>query len=165
MRILVDGYNLIRHIPELALADREDLEVGRDELVDSLSRYRSGKGHKITVVFDGADSYFSGGDTEKRKGITIIFSRHGRSADDVIMKMCLDNKADVVVTADGDLRRKTESSGVVSAHPDLFWDRVQGEIYRQLKGTLPEDDEPQGTTSRRRLKKRDRKVKNILSRL
>ncbi|MFV1957746.1 MAG: NYN domain-containing protein [bacterium] len=165
MRILVDGYNLIRRIPELALADREDLERGRDALVDALSQYRSGRGHKITVVFDGADSYSQGGGVEKVRGIAVIYSRHGRSADDVIISMCREGNADLLVTADSDLRRKADDSGVPSAHPEFFWDRVQGEIYRMLKGALPEDEEPQHTAGRRRLKKKDRKVKNLLSRL
>ncbi len=165
MRILVDGYNLIRRIPELALVEREDLERGRDALVDTLSQYRSGKGHKITIVFDGADSYSQGGGAEKVRGVSVIYSRHGRSADDVIISMCRKGNADLLVTADSDLRRKAEISDVPSAHPDFFWDRVQSEIYRRLKGDLSEDDEPRQTASNRKLKKRDRKVKNLLSRL
>ncbi len=165
MRILVDGYNLIRRIPELALVEREDLDRGRDALVDTLSQYRSGKGHKITIVFDGADSYSQGGGTVKVRGIAVIYSRHGRSADDVIVSMCREGNADLLVTADSDLRRKAENSGVPSTHPEFFWDRVQEEIYRKLKGELPEDDEPHHIANRRRLKKKDRKVKNLLSRL
>ncbi len=165
MRILVDGYNLIRRIPELALAEREDLERGRDALVDILSQYRSGKGHKITIVFDGADSYSQGGGAEKVRGITVIYSRHGRSADDVIASMCREGNADLLVTADSDLRRKAEISDVPSAHPDFFWDRVQDEIYRSLKGDEPEDDEQHQIANRRKLKKKDRKAKNLLSRL
>ena len=56
MRILIDGYNLIRRIPELREADRSDLALGRESLLEQLSIYRAEKRHRITVLFDGDES-------------------------------------------------------------------------------------------------------------
>ncbi len=54
--VLVDGYNLIRRIPELrAVERRSGLEAGRRELDNRLSGYTQGRtGVRVTVVYDGA---------------------------------------------------------------------------------------------------------------
>ena len=55
MRIIVDGYNLIRQWPELAMLDRADLQSGREALIRELQAYQRAKRHQITVVFDGRE--------------------------------------------------------------------------------------------------------------
>jgi predicted RNA-binding protein with PIN domain len=134
MRIVIDGYNLIRRIPELRALEREDLESGREGLARELSAYRAGKRHGITVVFDGADSVHLGGGSEKVAGVTVRYSPQGRSADSVIREMCREGQADVVVSADREITDAARRAGVTPVSPDLFWDRVQEEMYRRLKG-------------------------------
>ncbi len=165
MRIMVDGYNLIRRVPELAMADRQDLEEGRNALIESLAQYRAGTGHKLTIVFDGAGSWHQSSRGEKVRGMTVIYSRQGKSADEVIVEMCRDGKADVLVTADVPLQKRAESAGVVCAYPERMWDRVQEEVIRKLKGLEPEDDLPAPVRTGRKLKKKDRRARNLLSRL
>lgn len=165
MRILVDGYNLIRRVPELAMLDRQDLEEGRDALIEALAQYRSGTGHRLVIVFDGAGSWSQKSRGEKVRGLTVVYSRQGRSADDVIFEMCRDGKADILVTADVALQKRAESAGVVCARPERMWDRVQEEIIRKLKGLEPEDDYPAPAGTGRKLKKKDRRARNLLSRL
>jgi predicted RNA-binding protein with PIN domain len=139
MRIIIDGYNLIRRIPELRALDRSDLEAGRDGLVNELSTYRAGKGHRITVVFDGTGSVHLGGGMEKVAGITVHYSPRGRTADSVIKKMCREYQADVVVSGDREIADSARKAGVTPVSPDLFWDKVQEEIYRLFKGEESED--------------------------
>jgi len=53
--VLVDGYNLIRRIPELrAVESRSGLEAGRRALDNRLAGYVAGRGGvRVTVVYDG----------------------------------------------------------------------------------------------------------------
>ena len=141
MRIVIDGYNLIRRTPELRALDRSDLEEGRNGLVRELSAYRAGKGHRITVVFDGTGSVHPGGGREKIAGITVLYSPRGRTADSVIRKLCREDQADVVVSGDREIADSARKSGVTAVSPGLFWDRVQEEMYRRFKGEEEEQEE------------------------
>ncbi|TNF48436.1 hypothetical protein EP232_02395, partial [bacterium] len=162
MRIIIDGYNLIRRIPELAGFEQVDLERGRKYLIQELSSYRAGKGHRVTVVFDGAGSIHLGGEREKERGITVIFSRQGRSADDVIANVCRDGGTDLVVTGDRDLRDRADRAGVPSVDPERFWERVDEERMRSLKGLEPEDEDDDKPVYRpgKKLSKKARKARS-----
>jgi predicted RNA-binding protein with PIN domain len=160
LRILIDGYNLIRRVPELAEADRQDLQEGRDLLISQLAAYRSGKGHRITVVFDGAGSVHLGGSSEKVKGVSVIYAPQGRTADDVIRKMCAEGGADLLVTADRQLLDTALRFEITPMDPHEFWDKVIWEQYSAMKGLTEEDEEEEGKGKKekggRKLKKRDR---------
>jgi len=147
MRIVIDGYNLIRLIPELRVLDREDLETGRDGLVRELSSYRAARGHRITVVFDGAGSIHLGGGTVRLAGITVRYSPRGRSADSVIRQMCREGLADVVVSGDREITDVAKKAGVTAVSPERFWDRVMEAAYRRLKGEDEPEEDP--STGRR----------------
>ena len=167
MRIVIDGYNLIRRIPELRALDRDDLEAGRVGLASELSTYRAGKGHPITVVFDGADSIHLGGGSEKVAGITIRYSARGQSADQVIQKMCREGQADLIVTGDREIIDVAMKAGVTVVSPDLFWDKVQEEMYRRFKGEEDEEGERgKGKGERgRKLSKEQRKDRGRVDKL
>ncbi len=139
MRILIDGYNLIRRIPELREADRSDLALGRESLLEQLSIYRAEKRHRITVLFDGADAVHLGGGSEKVRGISVRYSARGRSADQEIIEACRNGQADVLVSADRELTDVAMRCGITAVSPDLFWDKIQEEMYRRFKGE--EEDE------------------------
>ncbi|MDF1526409.1 MAG: NYN domain-containing protein [bacterium] len=166
MRIVIDGYNLIRRIPELRTLDSQDLEVGRNRLAHELSAYRAGKGHQIIVVFDGADSIHLGGGSEKVAGITIRYSARGQSADQVIQKMCREGGAEVVITGDREIIDVAKAAGVTAVSPDLFWNKVQEEMYRRFKG---EEDQEEGKRRRgekgRKLNKDQRKDRGRVDKL
>ena len=157
MRIVVDGYNLIRRIPELKTLDREDLETGRDGLVRELSAYKAGKGHRITVVFDGADSVHLGGGREKTGGINVRYSPQGRSADSVIIEMCREGQADVVVTGDREIMDAARRVSTTPVSPEFFWDRVQTEAYRRMKGDEEEGERIKDKGERRRKLSREQR--------
>jgi len=98
---LIDGYNLIRQVPELQAAEAESLEAGREALLSRLDIFR--RRHpatRITVVFDGPAGVFppAGGPA----GVRVLYSR-GRKADDWIKEL-IDASDDpgelVVVSAD-----------------------------------------------------------------
>lgn len=167
MRIVIDGYNLIRRVPELRVLDRDDLEAGRDGLVQELSTYRAGKGHRIIVVFDGAEALHLGGSRERVAGIAVRYSPRGRSADSVIKEMCRESQADVVVTADREIMDAARRAGVTPVSPDLFWDKVQEEVYRRMKGEEEEErDRGKGIRDKgRKLSKEQRKERSRIEKL
>jgi len=53
IHIIIDGYNLIRQSNSLSILDMQDIQLGREALVDMLAAYKKVKPHRITVVFDG----------------------------------------------------------------------------------------------------------------
>ena len=87
MRIILDGYNVIRQWPELAMLDRGDLQAGRDALLRELQAYRRARGHRITVVFDGRERGGFSETAESVAGITVRYSKRGETADTVIARL------------------------------------------------------------------------------
>ena len=141
MRILIDGYNLIRKIPELQRLDRIDMEEARENLIQELSAYRRGKRHRIEVIFDGAEAPRLGGSGSRQAGITVRFSCRGSSADQLILEALKNGEADVLVSADRELTDAAGRSEVTAISPGQFWNKVLEEIYRSYKG---EEDQEEG---------------------
>jgi len=86
IHIVIDGYNLICRSDKLSEFDNQALKLGRDALVDMLAAYKKIKPHKITVVFDGINAASFLQHNDYIKGIKIVFSRKGETADTVIKK-------------------------------------------------------------------------------
>lgn len=104
--IIVDGYNLIRHSPDLAPLDREDLQAGRDALITMLAEYKRVKKHRITVVFDGADTPSLYPHRANVRGISVLFSARGELADGVIKRMARkEGERALVVSSDREVQR------------------------------------------------------------
>lgn len=103
MRIIVDGYNLIRQ-SGFRQYERISLEEGRKALLRSLAAYRKNRGHAITVVFDG---WIGGSPNEERDragGVEIIYSRIGEKADEVIKRLTAKGGEEItVVTSDHEI--------------------------------------------------------------
>jgi predicted RNA-binding protein with PIN domain len=166
MRILIDGYNLIRRIPELREADRQDLAEGRDALLEQLSLYRSGRPHKISVIFDGADAIHLGGGSERVGGISVRYSARGRSADQEIIEACRNGQADLLVSGDRELTDAAARNDVTAVSPDLFWDKVQEELYRRFKGEEEEVERGKGKGERgRKLSRNQRRDRGRIEKL
>lgn len=104
VHIIIDGYNLIRRSSQWSQLDAQDIELGREALLEALAGYKRIKTHRITVVFDGAEaiSYVPKNDTVS--GISVIYSRSGESADTVIKRLAnqYGEKA-LVVSSDRDV--------------------------------------------------------------
>jgi hypothetical protein len=166
VHVVVDGYNLIRRSPSLSGAEELSLEHGREALVERLRHYKRLKRHRITVVFDGADKVTLAEEKTQQKGIGIIYSGQGKSADSVIKRICRDQgEKVVVVTADGELASYAESCGSVVMASEEFEAKVEMSFYANLKGIEGEDEgegwSPDKGTSKkgpaRRLSKKERK--------
>lgn len=120
--ILVDGYNVIRHAPELLAAERRSLASGREALLAQIRAAYQSATHRVIVVFDGD------GPAETRSPLAglargeVIYSARGMTADAVIVRLAAQERlrADdvMVVTCDADLRWHASEQGAASAHAD-----------------------------------------------
>ncbi|MFP4193423.1 MAG: NYN domain-containing protein [Desulfosalsimonas sp.] len=146
LHLIIDGYNLIRRSARLSLAEAEGLEPGRQALIDRLAAYKRIKGHKITVVFDGAANYEDLSRGTSEKGIRIRFSQSGQSADSVIKKMAAHEKQRaLVVTADRALAEAVSTSGAVTVDPQEFEERMEMAAMMRIKGEDPEEETAEPT--------------------
>ncbi len=84
--LIVDGYNIINNWPEFESTKEGDLAHVREMLLEILADYRGYSGEEIILVFDahqvkGEESF------SLEKGVKIIYSRQGETADSVIEKL------------------------------------------------------------------------------
>jgi uncharacterized protein len=164
MWIIVDGYNLIRQWPELAMLDRADLQSGREGLLQELQSYQRAKRHRITVVFDGRERGSLSGGSEKAAGIGIRYSRQGETADEVIAQLVAGaGEGAVVVSSDREVQAAARRYGAAPVSAEEFIARIDADRMAGLKGG-DEEDRPQksGKGTARRLPKRERREERRL---
>ena len=141
LRIIIDGYNLIRQSPALRSYDNLEIAKGREKLIEKLAHYRSLKKHPMLVVFDG---WQEGDFTEQRtreKGIDIIYSKRGEKADEVIKKLVLNSGEElVVVTSDREITHFCQSRRCEVIPSPSFEEKIEFSLLAHEKG-LEEDDE------------------------
>ena len=165
VHIIIDGYNLIRQSPSLEKIDRQDLQRGREVLVDRLAAYKKVKGYPVTVVFDGADALPGMEASDRETGIRIRFSRHGETADAVIKRMAAREKEKaLVVSSDHDVADFCISRGASVVGSREFEERMDLAALMAAAGNIMgnEADEGWSPTTRkkgpsRRAPKRERK--------
>ncbi|MGD9326978.1 MAG: NYN domain-containing protein [Desulfobacterales bacterium] len=126
LHIIIDGYNLIRQSKRLSNLDLQDIQLGRDALIDMLSAYKKVKAHRITVVFDGTRAPLFSQQRNRLKGITVIFSHKGESADTVIKKMARkERQAALVVSSDQDIVQSAAASGTATVSANDFENKLR----------------------------------------
>ncbi|MGD2014277.1 MAG: NYN domain-containing protein, partial [Desulfobacterales bacterium] len=126
LHIIIDGYNLIRQSKRLSNLDLQDIQLGRDALIDMLSAYKKVKAHRITVVFDGTRTPLFSQQRNRLKGITVIFSHKGESADTVIKKMARkERQAALVVSSDQDIVQSAAASGTATVSANDFENKLR----------------------------------------
>ena len=88
VRVLVDGYSLLHHRPELAPGRARHSFHARDALVAALTQYQDSSGTPVTLIFDGGGAP---PDTPKNQtakdGIEVLFSKKGQTADQIIERV------------------------------------------------------------------------------
>ena len=164
MWIIVDGYNLIRQWPELAMLDRADLQSGREALLQELRAYQREKRHRITVVFDGRERGGVSGGAENAGGIGVRYSRQGETADEVIAHLVAEaGEGAVVVSSDREVQAAARRHGAAPLSAAEFMARIEASRIAALKGG-DEEGRPQksGKGTARRLPKRERREERRL---
>lgn len=114
--LLVDGYNVVRCTPPYRELADADLAAAREALVSDVAAFAQGE-WDATVVFDGAGNKQSDGVPHRFAGITVVFSRHGTTADSVIEALARTARergdAVEVVTSDAQTQWTVLGGGVV----------------------------------------------------
>jgi predicted RNA-binding protein with PIN domain len=173
IRLIVDGYNLIRQSPSLREVESRDLQMGREALINHLASYKRIRGHEITVVFDG---WRAGGLTEKQQhqqGIHVVYSRRNERADEVIKRMAKKwRQGATVVTSDREVAHFAEMVGATAVSSEEFEGRMGMAVLMEDKGIGVEEEEGEirrkGTKKKgpgRRLSKSRRRVVERLRKL
>ncbi len=169
--ILIDGYNVIKNTPELALLERRSLGTAREALVRKLiAKYRHTP-HQVVVVFDGQEV------VEKREQVQrvrLIYTCQGVTADEVIARLACEgtdqhhtvvvasNDQEVrgnVTQAGGHAASSDELAAHLSAPPSLLAQRArhrQG-VLRRLEGSSTASEPAQHTKGNPRHAKRHKR--------
>ena len=85
--LYVDGYNIIGAWRE-AEERQWPLDECRDRLALLLEDYAGYTGQEIWLVFDGHKAARPLRSIENRAGLTLVYTRHGETADQFIERMC-----------------------------------------------------------------------------
>jgi predicted RNA-binding protein with PIN domain len=173
MRIVIDGYNLLKAMPECRALEPLDPEQARAHLIALLGRYRWLKGHQVVVVFDGR---LEGHLLPRRlhsRGAQVIYSQRGEQADDVIRRMAPQvAHQGVVVTSDRALAQHAERVGAEVVGSAEFGERLRRALSSSETGRPRDPPEGHPSAPQPRLKgaarrasraerRRERKLRNL----
>jgi predicted RNA-binding protein with PIN domain len=126
VHVILDGYNVIRRVSRFADRERVGLEAGRLALLDALAAYGRATSHRLTVVFDGIDDGDVVENRTRDRGIEILYTARGSSADEALVRLARDSSrgAVVVVTADRQVGRGAERVGAAVVSPEAFDEKL-----------------------------------------
>jgi len=167
LEIIIDGYNLIGSERGL----RGDLESLRRQLIQKLQEYRRRRGYPVTVVFDGWRSGWINEVEESADGVTVIYSRQGEKADDVIKRLARQKRSGcLVVSSDREVRQAVERAGAVAIYAGEFSAKLKN-LDRELQAEeewhnhleAPRRKDKKGNP--RRLSKKERRRQERLRKL
>ena len=84
--LIIDGYNIINAWDDLKEIAKYSLEDAREKLIHNIIDYSEFTGKKSIIVFDAYNIKNSKENIEKRKHITIIYTKEYQTADSYIEK-------------------------------------------------------------------------------
>lgn len=84
--LFVDGYNIINSWSNLRELSALNLEVAREELIETMAEYQHYSGIKVVVVFDAHMVKGNAGKKEVVKGVEVIYTKENETADQYIEK-------------------------------------------------------------------------------
>lgn len=137
MRFLVDGHNLIGHLPDLRLEDPED----EGKLLERLHVFAQRTRHHVAVVFDPG-LYYVPRQASPYKDVLAIWCAPGKSADDEIIRRLAkaSRPRDItVVTSDASLAQRARRMGANVISAEQFARMMQAPAPRQPAG---EEEKP-----------------------
>lgn len=119
MKLLIDGYNLIRSVTHRP-ATPSDIQ----HMLGRLRRYQRATKYDITLVFDGGEGAYRY--KTVYHGLTMWYSGFRETADDLIKDFLRSSRADelVLISDDRQLNEVAEKQDIVSVSPLFFLARV-----------------------------------------
>ncbi len=93
--------------------------------MNDLSFFGRQRSHKITIVFDGWQGGSSTESRKKEQGISVIYSRLGERADEVIKRLAQESKRELtIVTSDRGIIQALESKRILTMGAQEFQERL-----------------------------------------
>lgn|GEM_PF-136694 len=144
--LIIDGYNVTKGgWPELTL------EQQRSRLGRGLSGLAAQTGAEVTVVYDGADPMV--GLPKQPRGVRVLFSRKGQTADEVIRALVRgepNGRPVIVISSDREVADGTRRNGAYPLSSDTLRRRLQRALSRPFRSVgVParhrEDDRRDGS--------------------
>lgn len=113
MHIVVDGYNYIHRINGSAVQKGSSMDMLQRDFLEKCARYKKARSARISVVFDAYATCSPGRHSENFRGIEVIYSKEGETADEVIIGLIRKRPAGlIVVSSDRAIIDEAKSRGV-----------------------------------------------------
>jgi len=145
MHILIDGYNFLH---ASAGTDHDwtplPLEDARIAIVNFLATRRRPRREQLTVVFDGAGTRYMDVRRENQRGVEVIFSPAGVTADEVIRGTVRDApnpRSILVVSADREIADFVKRLGAKVIGPLTFLTTSEERHIERRRRAAPEPPE------------------------
>ena len=141
--LIIDGYNVLHQVEELAKLLRTDLQGARHRLVRMIEETAHNMAKQTTIVFDGREV---GSDAAlSSKYLEVLFSPGNFSADTVVERLVckLPNPGkSLVVTSDHAEHDTVSSAGAQTMSSEEFMDRCKRESKKKISKRTPPGQEP-----------------------
>lgn len=141
--LIIDGYNLLHKIPELARMLGTDIQSARQRLVRLAEGTALGLARQTTIVFDGREAGQDAALTSTH--LEVFFSPGNLSADTVIERLVCKFEGSgkiLVVTSDHAEHDTVSSAGAYTMSSEEFMDRCERESKKKVGKRTPRGKEP-----------------------
>jgi predicted RNA-binding protein with PIN domain len=125
--------------PEIAPGKPRHSEAAREELIFLLTQYQDAAGTPVTIFFDGAGAPPTAPQAISTPEVEVLFSRAGRTADDLIERAAHRFKAygEVLVVTDDSAERETiQAFGGLASSCENFMKEIEmtrSRMEREIK--------------------------------
>ena len=114
--LIIDGYNVLFHWPELEELAKIDLGLARTRLTEILGDYAAFKNIRMVLVFDGYRAKGNPGQKSRWETVEIVYTKEGQTADAYIESLATrigNNYSTRVVTSDSLVQLSSFRSGLL----------------------------------------------------
>lgn len=113
------------------MLEEQDMQLGREALLEDLATYKKKTAHRITVVFDAADAPSFMQHQDRVKGISVKFSNPGETADTMIKRMSRQfREKALVVSSDRDVAHGSAQNGAATIGSPEFEEKMSRTVYQ-----------------------------------
>ena len=144
--LILDGYNVIHAVPQLARQMDHSLQSAREALVRLCEAYRARRGDigQVYVVFDGREDEFAGASEQSRGRVTVCFTRAPEEADQRILRLIEAKQSGrcIVVSNDNEVVNNARAHGARVISAQEFAQQIQpARLMNASRGRLRADAE------------------------
>ncbi len=160
--IVIDGYNYINRINASSVQKGTTMDLLRREFLERCASYKRMRGTRITVVFDAYGSPSPERHSENYRGVSVVYSRQGETADDVIIGWVRKRPSGlVVVSSDRAIIDEAKKNGVTFLTPVKLAEMMAAPPSFGKEGDHEEGRGPKKGNPRKLPKKLRKAVKTI----